>query len=186
MVLVSCTPWTVRPIDQSGTDSGQSGRFDAARYVDSIWNTQVLPAAAGAVELKTILSPASHQAGAVLVKGRGRILRVDTSSRSGLLTIDAYPYDGHPDAALQIGLVIRGTTLRDALPFIQFSQFVNQLQFAQVGNALNDRASTALAPFANRDLVGTMVVFSGAASPPSEGGLPEIVPITLTIERGRQ
>jgi predicted lipoprotein len=184
--LVSCTPWTVRPIGQSGAESGQSRPFDADRYVDSIWNAKVLPAiSGGAVELADLLRPASHWTSAVLVKGEGRVLRVDISSRTGLLTIDAEPYDGRPDAAVQIGPVIRGTTLRDALPFIQFSQFVNQLQFAQVGNALNGRVSAALASFPNRDLAGSIVVFSGAAAPPSEGGLLEIVPVTLAVKRGR-
>ena len=184
--LVSCTPWTVRPIGQSGAESGQSRPFDADRYVDSIWNAKVLPAiSGGAVELADLLRPASHWTSAVLVKGEGRVLRVDISSRTGLLTIDAEPYDGRPDAAVQIGPVIRGTTLRDALPFIQFSQFVNQLQFAQVGNALNGRVSAALASFSNRDLAGSIVVFSGAAGQPSEGGLLEIVPVTLAVKRGR-
>jgi predicted lipoprotein len=137
------------------------------------------------VELAELLRPASHPAGAVLVKGEGRVLRVDTSSRTGLLLIDAEPYDGRPDAALQIGPVIRGTTLRDALPFIQFSQFVNQLQFAQVGNALNGRVCAALASFSTRDLAGSIVVFSGAAAQPPEGGLLEIVPVKLAVKRGR-
>ena len=186
MLLVSCTPWTVRPIDKSGVDSGQNRPFDAGQYVDSIWNAKVLPAiSAGAVDLTELLRPASHPAGAVLVKGEGRVLRVDASSPTGMLTIDVEPYDGRPDAAVEIGPVIRGTTLRDALPFIQFSQFVNQLQFAQVGNALNDRVSAALASFPNRELAGTIVAFSGAAVQPSEGGLLEIVPVTLAVKRGR-
>jgi len=184
LVLVSCTPWTVRQIDKSGVDSGQSRPFDAGQYVDSIWNAKALPAiSAGAVDLTELLR--SHRAGAVLVKGEGRVLRVDTSSRTGMLMIDAEPYDGRPDAAVEIGPVIRGTTLRDALPFIQFSQFVNQLQFAQVGNALNDRVSSALKSFSNQDLAGSIVVFSGAAGQPSEGGLLEIVPVTLAVKRGR-
>jgi predicted lipoprotein len=184
MLLVSCTPWTVRPIEKSGTDSGQGRAFDAGQYVDSIWNAKVLPAiSAGAVDLTELLR--SHRAGAVLVKGEGRVLRVDTSSRTGLLMIDAAPYDGRPEAAVEIGPVIRGTTLRDALPFIQFSQFVNQMQFAQVGNALNDRVSAGLKSVSNQDLAGSIVVFSGAAALPSEGGLLEIVPVTLAVKRGR-
>jgi erythritol transport system ATP-binding protein len=33
----------VRPIDQTDSSSGQARSFDAARYVDSIWNSKVLP-----------------------------------------------------------------------------------------------------------------------------------------------
>jgi predicted lipoprotein len=186
MLLVSCVPWTVRPIDQSGTDSGRSRPFDARQYVDSMWTSKLLPAvSAGAVDVAEILRQGGPRGGAFLVKGEGRVLRVDTSSRAGLLTIDTQPYDGRPHAAIEIGPVIRGTTLRDALPFIQFSQFVNQLQFAQVGNALNDRVSAALASFPTRDLAGSIVMFSGAAVWPSESDLPEIVPVTLAVKRGR-
>ncbi len=186
VLLAACTPWTVRPISKGGLDSGQNRPFDAGQYVDSIWDAKLLPAiSGGAVDMTELLRPAGRRAEAVLVRGEGRVLRVDTSSRTGLLMIDVEPYDGRADAAVQIGPVIRGTTLRDALPFIQFSQFVNQLQFAQVGNALNGRVAATLGSFSIRDAEGSIVVFSGAAAPPSDGGLLEIVPVTLAVKRGR-
>jgi len=182
----SCTPWTVRPLSQTGGDSGQPAAFDAAHYVDSIWNSRVLPAASGAADFASLLDPANRSAAAVLVKGRARVLRADTASPSGVLLLDAAPYDGRPDAALAVGPDIGGTTLRDALPFIQFSQFVNQLQFAQVGNALNDRAASAAASLALRDLAGRIIVFSGAAQRPADGGLLQIVPVTLAVAPERK
>jgi len=176
--LSSCSPWTIRPIDQS-----ENRAFDAAAYVDSIWNARALPTvAAQSVDFAQWLkSPHSDTApAAVLVKGEGKVLRVDTASRNGLLLLDLAPYDSRPDAAIQIGPVIRGTVLRDALPFIQFSQFVNQLEFARVGNALNDRVLKAvLSPFSLAGIAGAVVTFSGASSRPSAGELPEIVPVTL-------
>ena len=111
------------------------------------------------------------------------MLRVDTSSRSGLMLVDLAPYDGRADAAIQIGPVIRGTVLRDALPFIQFSQFVNQLEFARVGNALNDRVvQSVLASLPKAGLEGSVVSFSGASSQPAANELPEIVPVTLVVK----
>jgi len=182
--LLSCTPWTVRPIEKRDQDSAQGGPFHAGRYVDSIWDAKVLPAVSqGAIDLRAALRSGSHSRGPVLVKGEARVTRVDTSSRTGLLLIDVEPYDGRPDAAVQIGPAIRGTALRDALPFIQFSQFVNQLQFAQVGNALNDRVAAALASLPIRRLERCGVVFSGAAEWPPDGGLPEIVPVTLAAKQ---
>lgn len=118
------------------------------------------------------------------MKGAGRVLRVDTASRTGLMLIDMAPYDGRAEAALQIGPVLRGTALRDALPFIQFSQFVNQLEFARVGNALNDRVwKRVLAELPKDRLTGATATFAGAASRPEAGGLIEIVPVQLTIAR---
>ena len=37
-------------------------------------------------------------------------------------------------AAIQIGPVLRGTALRDALEFVRFTDFVNQFEFAGVAN----------------------------------------------------
>lgn len=169
-LLASCVPWTVRPIDDR-----QSGPFNAERYVDSIWSSKVLPAAAQAADLAPTAPTAP-----TLVKGEGKVLRVDTTSRSGLIFLDLAPYDGRADAQLQIGPVIRGTALRDALPFIQFSQFTNQLEFARVGNALNDRVvRTVLAGLSTEGLAGRVVSFTGAAA----GGAPlEIVPISLVVK----
>ena len=182
LLLGSCVPWTVRPIDQTDSSSGQARTFDAVRYVDSIWNSRVLPAvAASAVDLREALQ--AHPAGCLLVKGEGRVLRVDTSSRSGLMLLDLAPYDGRADAAIQIGPVIRGTVLRDALPFIQFSQFVNQLEFARVSNALNDRVvQSVLVSLPKAGLEGSVVSFSGASRQPAANELPEIVPVILIVK----
>ena len=177
LLLSSCVPWTVRPIE-----SADSGPFDANRYVESVWNSKVLPAvSAQAVDVSEMRKA---PAGARLVKGEGRILRVDTSSRTGLMLIDLPPYDGRADVAVQIGPVVRGTALRDALPFIQFSQFVNQLEFARVGNALNDRVlKDVLASLPKEGLAGSVVQFTGASAAPAGDALPEIVPVTLVVRR---
>ena len=185
LMLAACVPWTVRPIDEA--EAG--GPFDAARYVDSIWNAKVLLAVnSGARDLGEAL--AHYRAGparapqALLVKGEGKVLRVDDTSRSGLLLVDLPPYDGRADVAVQIGPLVRGTALRDALPFVQFSQFVNQLDFARAASALNDRAvKTALAGFAPAGAAGANVSFTGAAAFSAEG-LPEIVPVSLSLTRG--
>jgi len=182
LLLGSCVPWTVRPIGQTDSSTGQARSFDAVRYVDSIWDSKVLPTvAASAVDLREALK--ARRPGYLLVKGEGRVLRVDTSSRSGLMLVDLAPYDGRADAAIQIGPVIRGTVLRDALPFIQFSQFVNQLEFARVGNVLNDRVvRSVLVSLPKAGLEGSVVFFSGASSQPAANELPEIVPVTLVVK----
>jgi predicted lipoprotein len=178
LLLSSCVPWTTRPIENEKT-SGTA--FDANAFVDSVWDSKVMPAAAGAPDIAQVFGGGkAPPAGAVLVRGAGRVLRVDTTSRSGLMYVDVAPFDGRADAALQIGPVLRGTALRDALPFIQFSQFVNQLEFARVGNALNDRVwKSALAALPKDHLAGLTVTFAGAAV--TAGGLAEVVPVKLEV-----
>jgi predicted lipoprotein len=186
LMLSSCVPWTVRPIEKQGAPSAADRAFDAKAYVDAIWESQVMPAvSSGAADLAGLLRGRPEDLPpAFLVKGAGRILNVDTSSRAGRMLIDIEPYDGRADAAIEIGPVLRGTALRDALPFIQFSQFVNQLEFARVGNALNERVwKTVLASLPREGLAGAGATFTGAASRPAADGIVEILPVQLTVTR---
>lgn len=45
---------------------------------------------------------------------------------------------------LQLGPRIKGNAIRDALDFVQFGQFKNQVQFAKFSNELNKRAVSGL------------------------------------------
>ena len=201
--LASCVPWTVRPIGSGEGTSGPAPQT-AAAYVDSIWAAKLVPAVKGsAVEARTLLdalaaSPADamarfghRQAGGppyFIVKGRGVVLAVDTSSRTGLALVDVAPFDQKADVSIQIGPVLRGASLRDATGVVRFSDFVNQLQFADVGNELNDRVlKTVLGPLDKASLRGRLVSFTGtlaaeeAATPP----LGDLVPVELTVEEQR-
>lgn len=169
----ACVPWTVRPIDDAGDHADRP--FHADAYVASIWQSKVLPAVERAPDLAMMPSCPDS----CLVKGQGKVVRVDTTSRTGIAIVDV---GGGRTVVLQIGPVIRGTALRDALPFIQFSQFVNQLEFARVGNALNDRVAQSLGKIDPLHLKGASISFSGAAVwPPNQP--PEIVPVTLAQVR---
>jgi predicted lipoprotein len=122
------------------------------------------------------------------VKGTGRVLSVDTRSRNGLLLVDVAPLDRRPDISIQIGPVLRGTSLRDATGIVHFTDFINQLQFADVANELNARVlRTVLAPLTPPALAGRTVAFAGTASM-DDGGQPpirDLVPIKLSVEEGR-
>jgi len=202
--LTSCVPWTVRPIEDKDVAVGPVAA-NPVEYVDSIWNTKLLPAVLnGAVDSRALLdalaaSPADaaqrygHREanGAVyfLVKGRGTVTAVDTRSRMGLALIDLAPYDGRPDISIQIGPVLRGTALRDATGIVRFSDFVNQLQFADVGNELNSRVlKTVLSTLDVTTLKGRVISFAGALAAPegnAEPPLRELVPLRLAIEENR-
>jgi len=178
-LLVSCrAPWTIRPIDAAEQDPGSGQPFDAAHYAASIWEAKVIPAASRAPDFARVRS-SSHP---VLVKGTGRVVRIDSARQRILL--DIAPYDGKPDVALDTGQV-HGTALRDALPFIQFSQFINQVDFAHAANALNDRAA-AVGSAAMADVtIGSVLAFAGALDVSGGPGLAEIVPVSLSQEAGR-
>lgn len=200
VTLSSCVPWTVRPIG-SGAESDGAGSLTPAAFVDSLWDAKLLPAVkSAAVDARTLLDAlaASPEAamtaharregpGAAyfIVKGGGVVLDVDTSSRAGLALVDVAPFDGRPDVSIQIGPVLRGVSLRDATGLVRFSDFVNQLQFADVGNELNARVlKSVLAPIDPSALRGRPVRFTGtlAAEASAEPPLRDLVPVEFSVE----
>ena len=205
MPLASCTPWTVRPID-SGKDapSGSAVASTPAAYVDSSWASRLLPAVRdSAVDARLLLdalaasrSDAQNRFGRreangpwyFLVKGEGIVTAVDTRSRVGIAFVDIAPFDKQPDVSIQIGPVIRGTSLRDATGIVRFSDFVNQLQFADVGNELNTRVLKTVLASVNRErLKNRTISFAGAATL-QENAVPplaDLVPVTLTVKEER-
>jgi predicted lipoprotein len=76
--------------------------------------------------------------------------------------------------------VVRGTALRDALPFIRFDDFTNQLEYASVSRVLHQRiADSVLAKVDRATLAGRTIRFTGAFT---EGaGLPLVTPVTLQV-----
>lgn len=197
LALGACVPWTVRPIDEEKTSS----TINPKAYVDSIWESKLLPEVMNsAIDLRTLLdvlaaSPEDAQAkyghheanGSVyfIVKGEGIVTSVDTRSRSGLAMVDVAPFDQRPDLSIQIGPVLRGTSLRDATGIVRFTDFVNQLQFADVGNELNERVlQTVLASLDNAKLEGKRVTFAGtlSAEAKAEPPLRALLPVKLTVE----
>jgi predicted lipoprotein len=111
------------------------------------------------------------------------VLGVDTTSRSGVERLDLEPYDGAPDAELQIGPVIRGTALRDALPFIHFDDFTNQMEYASVSRVLHERiVDSVLARVDRASLTGQVIQFYGAYA--QAAGTPLVTPVILRVGGG--
>jgi predicted lipoprotein len=197
----ACVPWTVRPIE-SETDAAAGAAVAApAAYVESIWASELVPAVLNAaVDARVLLDalaaspkevPARYGHSVVggpayyIVKGRGIVVSVDTSSRNGLAMVDVAPFDRRPDLSIQIGPVLLGSSLRDATGIVRFSDFVNQLQFADVANELNERVlKTVLAPLDKARLPGNAITFAGTlgsdsnTDPPLRG----LIPVQLIWE----
>jgi predicted lipoprotein len=115
------------------------------------------------------------------VKGQGTVVAVDRSSRVGLLGLDLGTGDGQPDVWVQVGPVILGMAVRDAVGFISFDQFVNQIDYAEAGNALNQRVlDVALEEFDREPSKGDVLSFAGALTP---GERLVITPVRLARTR---
>jgi len=182
-LLAGCSIATVRPLDPTTGKAiigDESQQFNATNLTAQMWDSQVIltlqqsptPIDGLLSALKANVSVASqkygHQPGSeqpysFLVTGTGKVIAVNTASRAGLATIDTNT-DGQADVSLAIGPVIRGTALRDALPFISFNQFTNQMDYAAVSNQLNALVNQkVLTPIGDlTSLQGKNVTFSGA------------------------
>jgi predicted lipoprotein len=195
LALASCVPWTTRPI----AGEARPPAADPVAYVDSIWSSKLVPSVLNtAVDARELLdalsaSPAafdkyckhdSGPGGYCTVKGEGVVTAVDTRSRAGLALIDIAPFDGRADLSIQIGPVLTGNALRDSTGVVNFSDFVNQLQFADAGNEINNRVlKHVLAPIDPSRLKGKTIAFAGAlqtragSDPPLAG----LIPVMLAI-----
>jgi len=202
---VSCVPWTIRPIEsEKESSTNPSAVTDPVAYVDSIWETDLMPRigemAADARMVLDALATSPKDAIArygqktvngptyFLLQGTGMVLAIETRSRSGLALVDIAPFDRQADLSIQIGPVLQGTSLRDATGLVPFTLFTNQLEFADVGNELNRHVlKTVLAALDREKLTGHKVSFLGTlvAEPDAHPPLREMVPVRLTVEEGR-
>ncbi len=198
--LSACAPWTVRPIQDGDSSKGSSESAQTASpaaYVNSIWDSKLVPVILkSAPDARALLdalaaSPDAaaqkygHREGSgewyFTVKGTGRALKADTTSRNGLLLVDIAPFDGKADVSIQIGPVIRGSALRDATGIIRFNDFTNQIAFADANNAINDRALKSVAGIEPKRAAGHTVEFAGAFGAGGTGGpaIRGVIPVEL-------
>lgn len=173
---------------------------DEARMADlaaKIWEPQVLPtvqqAAIPLPDLHSLLAQGLETAGAAhglraegegnawnfAIKGEGTIITAQTQSRAAKLTVDVTA-DGEADLTIQLGPVVRGTALRDAMPFLIFSEFRDQIEFAKLARALNDLASARVTLPAG-DLLGKSLRFEGVFTLRTAKDPVEIVPTVLQV-----
>lgn len=184
--------------DAAAAAAAGGGPFDAAAYVEGIWGSKVLPTlesqARPAAEVLAAIAGGAESAGATYgrqagagspytftVSGTATVVAVDAESAVGVLSIDVAPADGTADLRIAIGPALLGTSLRDALPFIDFSQFTNQLDYADVATALNARVkTTVLAGLDAAAAQGRTVTFLGAFSATGDAQ-PILVPARLEV-----
>lgn len=167
-------------------------------YAESIWEDQVLPTVkehlVPIAELRLKLNEGLDAAGAThglrpegatnpwnfAVSGQGTVIEANPESRAAKLKIDTNA-DGVQDATIQLGPIIRGTSLRDAMPFIVFTNFRDQIEFAKLARALNVQANSSLT-IPSGDLLAKTVTFEGVFTLKKQTGKFEIVPTSLQFK----
>jgi predicted lipoprotein len=167
--------------DSGGAPGGAASATDAKTYVTDAWASKIVPTVHDkAAEITTVAAAIAedpdaagkqygHQAGtgspyAFMVKGSGTVTKVDTSVPTGPMTVEIPQPGGKPlTVAIATGPVIAGTAIRDAVGFISFGDFTNQIEYADVANQINNKVKTDV--IAKVDLgtaTGREVTFYGA------------------------
>ena len=171
-----------------------------ASTIDRVWEAQALPhikaKAVPLPDLKSAILADLQAAGSqygyrqesegspwnFAAEVKGVIVEANTESRAATADVDI-DGDGVMDAVLQLGPVIRGTTLRDVLPFISFTDFRDQIEFAKLARAFNTRAyETALKQMPRDALRGARVQAIGVFTARSASDKILITPIAVNLE----
>lgn len=112
----------------------------------------------------------------------GTIVEANTESRAGTASVDV-DGDGKADVTLQLGPVIRGTAIRDALPFVSFTEYQNQIEFARVAKDLNAQAYERVLSTLPRDaLVGSKIRGVGAVTVRGSDETFVVTPVDVSLE----
>jgi predicted lipoprotein len=169
------------PGEATAVATGEAG--DDARIaalLDTTLDSQLLPAirekATDVAALRTAIAAGLDGTGASLgnpgagegaawnfaVKGSGKVIAAKLDSRARTADLDT-DGDGMADVTLQLGPVIKGSALRDVAPVYNFNDFRDQIEFAKLGRAINDRVSAALT-LPEGDLIGNTLTFTGAVT----------------------
>lgn len=114
-----------------------------------------------------------------IVSVEGVVVEADRASRAASLVLDTTG-DGAGDVTVQLGPVVRGTALRDALDFLVFTDFRDQIEFAKLARALNDQAHGRLS-LPEGDLAGRRVAVTGAMTLTSAEADWVVVPTALEV-----
>ncbi len=201
LLLASCRfiPTADVPALASAGASNGEGVFDPDKMVASIWSAKVIPyfekKAGPFVQVRDLTAKSLDEAGAkfgyraksedapwtLVVKFDGVIVAADTESRASTISVNASG-QGKADAIVQIGPAIRGTAIRDALDFVSFNDFTNQIDFARYGKAFNTYVNHATLEKLPRDaLVGRKVTVLGAYPLVSPAETPLVTPVEISI-----
>ncbi|WP_427023626.1 DUF2291 family protein [Aureimonas ureilytica] len=115
---------------------------------------------------------------------KGTVVAANTQSRAATAELDT-DGDGKGDVTLQLGPVIKGTSIRDVLPFVSFTQYSNQIEYADVAKAFNTQAyETALKDLPRDKLVGASVEATGVFTMKTKGDKILLTPVLVSLGGG--
>lgn len=186
-------------IGEEGELTGET-EFNAGDNVAEFWESEALPELKDeAVDLAEFLAEAKGDLNSLAdqygtysmgtsgelsytVKGTGMVEAVDTESQAGTMTIKLNDYNGAEEVKIQIGNVIKGSSIRDSLSFIKFGDYTNQQDYAAVSQSINEIVlEDVINPDSAKDLEGKTITFLGCFTV-SDNTTVLITPVEITEE----
>ena len=152
--------------------------FDPVSYVEEIWYSKIIPTISNDSEEITFMldelfsnkelaeEKYGHRSGtgsySFMVNGKAEIIGLNKESRVGTIELKlSKDYDAK--IFITIGPVIKKDSIRDAVKFIKFNDFVNQLDFADVSRIIKVRVlNEIIGPLNLKEITGKKLNFEGA------------------------
>jgi predicted lipoprotein len=174
--------------------------FDAAGFVKTSWKARIEPELVNnAEDIREVLAALKADPAAAekkigrrkeetapfnyIVKGKAVIKSMNTQSAAGTIELDIPDLSGEGGVLIQIGPVIKSSAVRDVLSFINFGDFVNQLDFANISREINFyvRDNVVAGMKGKTGIVGKHLSFIGAFTEDSTGRV-LVTPIQISVE----
>lgn len=184
-------------IGEEGKLTGEV-EFNAGDDVASFWDSQAIPELTEkAVDLGEFLTEAKGDLKSLadkygkysmgtsgeltyVVKGTGTITAVETEKKAGFMTVALDGYTGSEAVNLQVGSVIKGSSVRDSLSFINFGDYTNQQEYAAVSQSINSIImETVINPEKAAGMEGKSIEFTGCFTVDGNDTI-LITPVVLT------
>lgn len=195
LLAVSLSACTVIPLEEDQARRAQrGGDFDAAKFVAETWSVRIAKQLQSrAVDYEALAPRLTNDLDAAgkahgrqtadgspwyfIVKGEATVTSIVRDSRAG--TVSIAPVSGGDPVTVLIGPVILSSALRDALPMFDFNDFTDQLSFAAVNKALNQKALAANSATLDTLKIGDRVRFVGALSMSKDAPARTMLPIRI-------
>jgi predicted lipoprotein len=202
VMFFSCTivknsaPGTEKSAVQAAASNNE---FDAAGFVKANWSGKIEPELMNnAIDVREVVSALKKDQAAAekkigrrkeetapfnyIVKGKEIIKSVNTESAAGYIELNLPDASGEENVKVQIGPVIKSSAVRDVLSFINFGDFVNQIDFANISREINFYVRNNVVSGLNKtNIVGKHLSFVGAFTEDSTGKV-LITPIKISVE----
>jgi len=175
-----------------------NGGFDAAQFVTERWETEIVSEVMdNASEIDELISlmkndPEAASAGKWAVQidetapvnymtfGEGYIVEAKIDSAAATITVQTAAGN---QLGIQIGPVIKFTSIRDSMSFIRFEDFTNQLEYANVSKEINVLVRDKIVSRIDREnLIGKSVSFYGCFTDNRDMIL--LTPVKIELEEG--